>query len=55
MGAKNLVAVVMGSKSDWEIMKNVRDTLNEFGVASESKVLSAHRTPGALVMNEIKK
>ncbi|HTC19382.1 MAG TPA: 5-(carboxyamino)imidazole ribonucleotide mutase, partial [bacterium] len=30
---------------DWEVMKNASDTLNQFGVAHESRVLSAHRTP----------
>jgi 5-(carboxyamino)imidazole ribonucleotide mutase len=41
-------AVIMGSKSDWEIMRNAADMLSEFGVANESRVLSAHRTPNAL-------
>jgi 5-(carboxyamino)imidazole ribonucleotide mutase len=40
-----LVGVVMGSKSDWETMKNASDTLSKFGVAHECRVLSAHRTP----------
>jgi 5-(carboxyamino)imidazole ribonucleotide mutase len=40
-----LVAVMMGSKSDWEVMKNSSDTLTQFGVAHEVRVLSAHRTP----------
>ena len=40
-----LVAVMMGSKSDWEAMRNCRDTLERFGVACECRVLSAHRTP----------
>ena len=35
----------MGSKSDWETMKNASDTLVRFGVPHESRVLSAHRTP----------
>ena len=39
----------MGSKSDWETMKLCRDTLNEFGIASDCRVLSAHRTPAAAV------
>ena len=42
-----LVAVVMGSKSDWETMKNASETLTRFGVPHESRVLSAHRTPQA--------
>ena len=39
------VAVVMGSASDWEIMKNAVDALRVMGVQSEVRVLSAHRTP----------
>jgi len=42
-----LVAVIMGSRSDWETMKNASDTLARFGVPHESRVLSAHRTPQA--------
>jgi 5-(carboxyamino)imidazole ribonucleotide mutase len=44
-----LVAVIMGSKSDWETMKNASDTLTRFGVPHESRVLSAHRTPQAAI------
>jgi 5-(carboxyamino)imidazole ribonucleotide mutase len=40
-----LVAVVMGSKSDWEAMRVTATTLAEFGVPYEARVLSAHRTP----------
>ena len=40
-----LVGVIMGSKSDWPTMKNATDMLDEFGVAYEVKVVSAHRTP----------
>jgi len=40
-----LVAVIMGSKSDWDVMRNAPDTLKEFGVPHECRVLSAHRTP----------
>src|SRR5579862_9438568 len=42
---KLLVNILMGSKSDWEVMKNASDTLNQFGVAHECRALSAHRTP----------
>jgi 5-(carboxyamino)imidazole ribonucleotide mutase len=42
---KPLVGVLMGSKSDWEAMRNVSETLERFGVAHECRVLSAHRTP----------
>jgi 5-(carboxyamino)imidazole ribonucleotide mutase len=40
-----LVAVMMGSKSDWEVMRQAADTLTAFGVPHECRVLSAHRTP----------
>jgi 5-(carboxyamino)imidazole ribonucleotide mutase len=42
---KPLVGIIMGSKSDWETMKNASDTLARFGVPHECRVLSAHRTP----------
>jgi 5-(carboxyamino)imidazole ribonucleotide mutase len=45
---KPLVAVIMGSKSDWETMKRATETLARFGVAYEARVLSAHRTPAPL-------
>src|SRR5437899_7886251 len=44
---KSLVAVVMGSKSDWETMRHAVETLDNLGVPNESRVLSAHRTPDA--------
>ncbi|WP_028549878.1 5-(carboxyamino)imidazole ribonucleotide mutase [Paenibacillus sp. UNC451MF] len=40
-----LVGVIMGSKSDWETMKNACDMLEELGVSYEKQVVSAHRTP----------
>jgi 5-(carboxyamino)imidazole ribonucleotide mutase len=40
-----LVAVVMGSTSDWETMRHASEVLKEFGVAHECRVVSAHRTP----------
>jgi 5-(carboxyamino)imidazole ribonucleotide mutase len=40
-----LVGVVMGSASDWETMRHASETLERFGVAHESRVVSAHRTP----------
>src|SRR6476646_4244190 len=43
-----LVAVIMGSKSDWSTMKAASDTLTEFGVPHETKIVSAHRTPDLL-------
>jgi 5-(carboxyamino)imidazole ribonucleotide mutase len=39
------VGIIMGSKSDWETMKNAADTLDKLGVGFEKRVLSAHRTP----------
>ena len=39
------VAIVMGSDSDWPVMKAAAEILNEFEIAFEAKVLSAHRTP----------
>jgi 5-(carboxyamino)imidazole ribonucleotide mutase len=40
-----LVAVMMGSKSDWDVMRQAAATLTAFGVPHECRVLSAHRTP----------
>ncbi|HKP47141.1 MAG TPA: 5-(carboxyamino)imidazole ribonucleotide mutase [Pyrinomonadaceae bacterium] len=40
-----LVAVIMGSKSDWDTMSHADATLTEFGVPHECRVMSAHRTP----------
>ena len=40
-----VVGVIMGSKSDWPTMKHAVDMLEEFGVAHEVQVVSAHRTP----------
>jgi 5-(carboxyamino)imidazole ribonucleotide mutase len=43
--APPLVGVIMGSKSDWETMSHAAEVLAEFGVAHETRVVSAHRTP----------
>lgn len=40
-----LVAVLMGSKSDWDVMRHAHETLDQFGIPHECRVLSAHRTP----------
>lgn len=40
-----LVAILMGSKSDWDVMRAAHETLKQFGVPDECRVLSAHRTP----------
>jgi len=45
---KVLVGVIMGSTSDWETMEHAAKTLEELGVAFESRVVSAHRTPDLL-------
>lgn len=42
------VAILMGSKSDWDVVKGARDMLQSFGVATDSRVISAHRAPGPL-------
>lgn len=46
--SKPLVGVVMGSKSDWETMKNTTETLKQLGIPYEVQVVSAHRTPDLL-------
>jgi 5-(carboxyamino)imidazole ribonucleotide mutase len=46
--SKPLVGIIMGSKSDWETMRHAAATLDELGVAHETRVVSAHRTPKRL-------
>jgi 5-(carboxyamino)imidazole ribonucleotide mutase len=48
MTGQALVGVIMGSRSDWETMRHTADTLSELGVAHETRVVSAHRTPDLL-------
>jgi 5-(carboxyamino)imidazole ribonucleotide mutase len=43
--ASPLVGILMGSKSDWEVMRHAAETLRQFDVPHESRVASAHRTP----------
>jgi len=43
------VAIIMGSQSDWETMKNTVDILNELGISNDARIVSAHRTPERLV------
>ena len=43
-----LVGIIMGSTSDWDTMRHAADVLAELGVAHETKVVSAHRTPDRL-------
>ena len=44
-GGRPCIAIIMGSKSDYETMQPAVEMLNEFGVAHETRVVSAHRTP----------
>ena len=48
MAARARVAIIMGSPSDWAVMKVAEQTLDEFGIASDARVISAHRTPERL-------
>jgi 5-(carboxyamino)imidazole ribonucleotide mutase len=41
-----LVGIIMGSKSDWETLRHASETLVQFGVSHECRIVSAHRTPG---------
>lgn len=43
-----LVGIIMGSQSDWPTMKHAADILSELGIAFETKIVSAHRTPKRL-------
>jgi len=42
------IAVIMGSQSDWDTMRHAAETLEALGVASETRIVSAHRTPERL-------
>ena len=44
-----LVSIIMGSQSDWPVMQNAAETLEQLGVAHEVRIVSAHRTPDRLV------
>ena len=46
---KTLVAIVMGSPGDWEVMQHACRQLKDFGVPYEARALSAHRTPDFLI------
>jgi 5-(carboxyamino)imidazole ribonucleotide mutase len=48
MSAEPLVGIVMGSRSDYAVMRAAVEMLREFGVAHEARVVSAHRTPDLL-------
>jgi 5-(carboxyamino)imidazole ribonucleotide mutase len=45
MATKTLVGIVMGSTSDWDVMKEAAQVCKDFGVSYEARALSAHRTP----------
>ena len=40
-----LVGIIMGSQSDWEVMKQAKDQLDELSISNEQLIISAHRTP----------
>lgn len=42
------VAIIMGSQSDWETMRHAAETLTALGIASDTRIVSAHRTPERL-------
>jgi 5-(carboxyamino)imidazole ribonucleotide mutase len=52
--ASPLVGVIMGSKSDWETMRLAAETLAQFGVPHECRIVSAHRTPDWMVEYAVK-
>jgi 5-(carboxyamino)imidazole ribonucleotide mutase len=45
---KAIVAIIMGSNSDWETMQHAAKTLDEFGIGYDKRIISAHRTPERL-------
>ena len=48
MSEKKLVGIVMGSTSDWDVMKEAAQVCKDFGISYEARALSAHRTPAEL-------
>ena len=46
--ADPIVGIIMGSQSDWDIMRHAAETLDALGIAHETRVVSAHRTPRRL-------
>ena len=44
-----LVGIIMGSQSDWEVMKEAKDQLDELSIANEQLIISAHRTPNRIL------
>ena len=49
MNTTPLVGLIMGSDSDWAVMRNAAQILDDFGVPFEKRVISAHRTPHAML------
>jgi 5-(carboxyamino)imidazole ribonucleotide mutase len=47
-GAGRSVGIIMGSQSDWETMQHAASTLERLGISYETRIVSAHRTPGRL-------
>ncbi|SRR5690606_25559021 len=47
--ADPLVGIIMGSQSDWPTMKHTAETLDQFAVAHEARIISAHRTPDRIL------
>jgi len=47
-GSTPIVGIIMGSQSDWDTMREAADILTALGIAHESKIISAHRTPDRL-------
>jgi 5-(carboxyamino)imidazole ribonucleotide mutase len=47
-GAQCDIGIIMGSQSDWETMRHAADTLDRLGIAYETRIVSAHRTPERL-------
>ncbi len=48
MEKKTVISIIMGSQSDWPIMRHSADMLDELDIACETRIVSAHRTPGRL-------
>ena len=44
-----LVGIIMGSQSDWEVMKKAKDQLDELSITNEQLIISAHRTPNRIL------
>jgi 5-(carboxyamino)imidazole ribonucleotide mutase len=49
MATSPVVGIIMGSASDWEVLRSASETLDKLGIPHESRVISAHRTPDRLI------